>query len=266
MGLAFATVAFLLLLLPGVAARRFYFAEQFSKEFNRGSFNEEFLSAFVPAVGIHIALLGASRPLGVPGISLTDATALLSGAPTESSVRALDASLPWVTLYMLMSTFLGAGLGYVFGRSVRARQLDRKHKFFRFRNTWHYLFRAEVADFPRADFKLSDSEPSDLDFVLVDAVVGLGPDAVLYEGALVDYELGPQAQLATITLRDARRRVLRDDDDGQRERDARYYDIEGHLLVLRYADITSVNLKFYRLAYAYDETGQPVSVTMQPLR
>lgn len=268
MSLAVSSILFLVLLLPGVAFRLFYYAEEFSKEFQRASFAEQFLAAFVPALVIHGVCVGVvSWPWPFYDLDLRVLFDLASDGPSPASIENLRRNGLRVCGYIVITVALGALGGWLLRRRVREKGLDRSRKLFRYRNVWHYLFRGEVAQFPRADFDFERDAVEDVYAVTVNAVVEIAGGAYLYDGALVDYELDAEGQLAFLTLRDARRRRMEDDEGaasaiGGGAPRSRYYDVKGHLLTIRYDRMVNLNIAYWGLDLTLDEVGQPVEANL----
>ena len=83
---------------------------------------------------------------------------------------------------------------------MRNKKLDRTFKFFRFQNSWHYILKGELFDFPRAEIVLERDTVEDIELVFVDAVLEINGDAYLYDGILVDYELTRKIHLESNNL------------------------------------------------------------------
>ncbi|MEZ8028331.1 hypothetical protein [Enterovibrio norvegicus] len=73
-------------------------------------------------------------------------------------------------------------------------------------------------------------------------------DGVLYYGFLEDFYLDKDGQLDRLALSDVSRRTINDDDDNeQSDREQRYYPIKGDRLILKYGDISNVNIEYLYL-------------------
>lgn len=87
-----------------------------------------------------------------------------------------------------------------------------------------------------------------VDGVWVAATVDLGGHALLYQGLLADFELAEDGVLDRIVLSEASRRDISRDKAGQAApSDARFYAIDGDRLVLKYEQMTSLNIRYVTL-------------------
>ena len=96
----------------------------------------------------------------------------------------------------------------------------------------------------------------DVDGVYVSAVVDHSKDSYLYRGIVEDWTFDGEGNLETIALSNAHRRLMSQDrpqahteqPGAQIPPDSRYYRIHGDLLVLRYAEIKTLNLDYFTLS------------------
>jgi hypothetical protein len=85
----------------------------------------------------------------------------------------------------------------------------------------------------------------------------------LYRGIVSDFTFDRDGALDTVVLTDAHRRKLVDDRQegeppshvGPSEPDERYYEIRGDFLVLRYAEIRTLNLDYFAVTLAEGVPG-----------
>jgi hypothetical protein len=132
---------------------------------------------------------------------------------------------------------------------------------FRFHGApWYYTLSS--ADFPE-DMK---DRP---DAISVAGVVTVGGNSYVYQGFLDEYFLDEQGQLDRLVLKQAERRLLADDkylpeksalDNGLQEIaspfTSRFYPIEGEYFVLRYSEITTLNIRYVKFS---DDTAPEVA-------
>lgn len=268
MNVAASSLLILWLLLPAVAFRRGYYSGAFSKQYFTEGFGTLILRAFLLAVVLHT---GAFTALWASGVELAGAyptvlryvfsdgeTHLVAIAPRAWSLLALTGGLIPV----------GAVTGYLVHRVVRRWRLDRRFKSLRFRNYWHYVLRGEIREF--ADAKaLFPSRRKVIGYTFIDALAATSEGDVIYDGILVDYELGSDNEIQFLVLTGTRRRHLRADrptedvpiavEDAADEPaghmadeaaaagapvDPRYYDVYGDLFVLPGPTIKNYNVRY----------------------
>lgn len=122
------------------------------------------------------------------GVNLVLIGQILSGNQCDACYAQIQLNAGFIFIYNL-SILIFAGLsGFVGKQIVRKQKWDRKYKYFRFQNVWHYILTGEFFDFPRASFTISD-KVSAIEMVFVDALVETQEGTLLYNGILVDYEL-----------------------------------------------------------------------------
>jgi hypothetical protein len=159
----------------------------------------------------------------------------------------------------LVSLYAAAGVAGNLGhRAVRRLKLDHLTKTFRFDNYWYYMLTGEVLD-----FRENAGEGRSVDGVYFSAVVDHASGSYLYRGIVSDFTFDRDGALDTVVLTDAHRRKLVDDREereppphiGPSEPDERYYEIRGDFLVLRYAEIRTLNLDYFAVTLAESVPG-----------
>lgn len=247
MNIALSTIILFFFLLPGIIFRRFYYSEEFSKEFFRGTMFGVFISTFLPNLIIQIIWFFSVKSL----IDLSVVFNILSSSPTAETLENIEENASNILLYNL-SMFVFAGFfGYSLRKIVRYKKWDRKYKILRYQNEWHYIKSGEFFDFPRAEINLYKDDVKDIEFVFLSAVLEINGKSYLYDGAVVDYELNKTGGLATISILNAQRRVFSDDstvdEQGEKTGDNRnnYYPISGHILILKYEEMKNLNFSYY---------------------
>lgn len=267
MNIAFPALVVFLLLLPGVLLSYSYRRGFFQRSpVTLNPIREEISRGVVWALFIHPVALYV---LGLFG-KTPDATALLGlvlkQAPASLAVANEDHLLHWVAYLVginLVALLVGAG-AHTF---VRRRYLDLRYDWLRFNNEWHYLFSGEARIFAidqlERDFESIQAfiESDDLDFVFVSVVIEQGDGPILYWGTLSDFFFDANGVLESIVLEDAQRRRLNSEEDDVDSdaatpvNDDRFYPIRGNYLVIRYADVKTLNLEYLRIELPEEETG-----------
>jgi hypothetical protein len=251
MNIALSSLILFFLLIPGILFRRLYFSEEFSKQYIKESFFAIFFSSFIPSVFFH-SLWFFIFSFKFNLIRLDIFFNILSQNPSINSIENISNSFDWIIWYNSSLFLIAALSGFLLKKVIRNLKADRKYKFLRYKNTWHYILTGESFDFPRANVNLSDDNVEDIEFVFVDALIVVNDSSYLYDGILVDYELSNDDGLEFITIKNAKRRKIDadcsiDEDGNKSDNSKSYYPISGHMLVLKYSEIKNLNFSFYKL-------------------
>ncbi len=255
MSLAFSTIVLFILLLPGIAFRRLYYSEEFSQQYFRENFFLVFTATVVPSLVFQLAGYWIASWFSPPA-DLTVLAGLVSGG--EEAIAALgnvERHLGRIVCHQAVVIGLAGLLGYQSRKAIRALKWDRKYKLFRYQNSWHYILRGEIFDFPRADIDLLHDRVEEIEIVFVSAIQDTAAGTYLYDGILVDYQLTRSGGLLTLSLKAAKRRNLQDDapTGTPNDPDERYYPIRGNLLMLKYAELKNLNFTYYKLETVSEE-------------
>jgi hypothetical protein len=265
MDIALSTIIIFIFLLPGLTFRRFYFTEEFSKQYFKISFFELFIASFLPSFFFHFIWINLIKissyrvDLRIIGQILTS-----KDYPKEAFEN-IQENLIAIILYLITILVFAAFSGRFCKLFIRRNKLDRTRKIFRFQNSWHYVFTGEFFEFPRAAFDLIEDNVEDIEFFYIDALIQLNEGAVIYDGILVDYELSKEGGLDTITLKEVRRRFIKDDPSYRKNNGLDctefevesasngYYYIPGHILILPYEKILNFNISYYKIEKLAEE-------------
>jgi hypothetical protein len=251
MNIAFSSILILSTLIPGIIFRKTYYSEEFSKQYFKASFFGVLSSTLIPTIIFQIIfiLIFSFK------IDFEIILKILRGTIDESVIENI-ASYHWNILsYFLLLSIVSAFLGYLSKKIIRYTKFDRKIKIFRFQNSWHYILKGEIFDFPKANINLFNDEVEDIELIFIDALLEVNGQAIIYDGILVDYELSQNSSgLETISIKSAKRRCLTNDrikniDSSEYSTSNKddYYPINGHLLVLKYSDLKNLNFTYYKL-------------------
>jgi len=147
--------------------------------------------------------------------------------------------LYYCTFVMTVSFFVG----HLSRKLIRVLKFDRQYKLFRFSNDWYYLLSGEFLGFPEVP-----DHPEEVSFKLVNVLTNTGGEQLLYIGELIHYTLSDEGGLDNVVLKDAKRRLLQNDDA-----DDRYYNIPGRYITIPYKTIVNINIRYFYLADVTDE-------------
>lgn len=258
MNIALATLTLLIILYPGFLFRRFYYTEEFSKEYFKQSVTDLIFSSIVPGLFIHF--LGYLLFIkGRNEIDVVTVGTLLSGTSdpvkvTQAFKAVYDNSF-YIISYFIGVSLVGMAAGLLAKLIVRNLKLDRRFKLFRFQNEWHYIFSGEILDFPKVAGKAEDFDCS-----YVDVLIKTDQGTVIYTGLLADYILTREGGIDRIYLTETKRRFLKDDllngNEGTEEQinmtdDHRYYYLPGQFFIIPYNQIINMHITYYKVTLTH---------------
>lgn len=259
MSIALSTIVLFFLLIPGILFRRFYYSEEFSREYFKSTFFEVFISTIIPSLVFQLMWFFIARLTNFH-VDLNILSNLVSTSPLEATFRNVQDNSINILIYNI-TLFLFAGFsGYLSKQIIRNKKWDRTYKVFRYQNSWHYILKGEFLDFPRAQITLEKDSVEDIELIFVDTVLELGGVPYLYDGILVDYELASDGGLETISIKNAQRRKLSSDraidEEGTNSNNLdQYYPIDGHILLIKYSEMKNLNFSYLKL----EQTGEELT-------
>jgi hypothetical protein len=254
MNFAFPALLILLLVLPGVILRYFYFRGAWAESpFTITSFADEVGYGIAFALLLHLLWIRVVSWFGY-SVDLHAAFMLLIGTYGSNQghsayvIHSVTEHPGRIGAYFLALYLIAAGIGLGAHLLVRQRGWDRATTFLRFHNEWYYLLTGEAASFSEYKDIGEWSGMGGVGAVYLAAVIEQGATPYLYRGIVKGFYFDRNGCLDRIVLILAHRRRLQDDrDPGIDHRpvsDERYYDIAGHVLILRYSEIKTVNLEY----------------------
>jgi hypothetical protein len=258
MNIAFPALLVLLLVLPGITLRYTYLKGfwRWNSPVSFQTISDEVALSIVWSAVLHLIWYFLVTRLGFGKPDLKSILVFLVGGGTGRSddlrlaITATVESPLRIAGYFLSIILFSGFVGLLAHIAVRAWRLDRKTKALRFKNEWHYLLSGEVLEF--SEFQPFEREGI-VDGVYISAIVKHGRSDVLYRGIVADWLLDSKGELDRILMRRAHRRKLEDDrvpgqarnnDDPEYQGDPRYYDIEGEFFVIRYQEMTTINIEY----------------------
>jgi hypothetical protein len=251
MDFAVSTIFLVVLLLPGFILQTAYTKGfwRWNSPTSARSLTEQIPAAIILAAILHLAWASFSSWLGYP-INLAAVTMLLIGSYGHEE-KHFDSALGALAIYpyRIFWYFIGlysisAALGYISHSTVRKLRLDRSTRVLRFNNQWFYLLSGEITQFKEAP----ETYP-ELDGVLLTTIVHHEGGDYLYTGLVADFFFDTSGDLDRVLLRLVSRRKLSEDLDVNEEStpeaaDTRYYEIEGDYFVLRYGEMSTMNIDY----------------------
>jgi hypothetical protein len=156
--------------------------------------------------------------------------------------------------YLAVACLIGVVGGFSFRLFVRNLKWDRKHKFFRFKNHWHYLFSGELLDFPHIP-----GVPEEVDLKYLDVLVDTDEGSILYSGYLSEYNLNTNGGIDSIYLTKAKRRFLKQDGE-----ENCHYEMPGEFFVIPFQQIKNLHITYYSVEPIRDQLRKELEVTETP--
>ena len=255
MNIALATLFLLILLYPGFIFRRFYYTEEFSREYFKQTITDLLVAAILPSALLHILgyylFISHRYNLNIATIG-TLLSGTSDGAKVTAAFQNIYSNAGKIVVYFICISLLAALLGLLCKYIVRKAKLDRRFKLFRFQNEWHYIFSGEILDFPRVP-----GDASDISIRYIDALVKSDQGTIIYTGILADYVLSKDGGIDRIYLTNVKRRYLRDDKLNQpqenNDNDGRYYHLPGQFFIIPYTQIVNLHITYYKIEVTDDE-------------
>lgn len=223
-----------ILIVPGIIFKRFFFQGAFSGQFNTGIFADRIITSLFWGILVQIiSILTFSRIINV---SYQDWREMLQNL----YLNVVDNKLPNVTpdqllnvlFYAVYSVVLAAALGFFFFKVIRLLGLDLKLPAFRFLNQWHYYFKGEILRTP--EFKMTGRGKvlsTEVDLMLKDN----DGKSNLFSGLLTQYTLNTKNELDTIYLTGASR--FSQSLSGMKQ-------IPGDIFIIPFSTVQNMNIRY----------------------
>lgn len=234
-GLTIFSIAYVVILIvPGIIFKRFYFQGAFSRQFNSGLFADRLITSLFWGILVQIiSLLSYSRIINIRYEEFKAKTLLIYKNILTNNLPDLSFSQLLNTLfYAIFSVFLAAMLGFLCYKLIRFFKLDLKLPAFRFANHWHYYFKGEIlqteefGNSPRG--KVISTE---VDVMIRDE----NGKSNLFSGLLTQYTLNQQNELDTLYLTGSNRfsKSL-----------GRTKNIPGDIFIIPYNTVQNLNVRY----------------------
>jgi hypothetical protein len=211
-------------------------------------FTSETVKSLILAIFLHTIWFQCAKILSTISIDYHVFLTLFTAARGDLLETAINKAADHMSLIItyLMTIYIGSYLlGMTAQKLIIKYKLDRRHflsEFFRFDTPWFYLFKGY------------NDEGDGADFVKLAVTVSQVEATYLYYGILEDFFLTDSGNLDRIVLSSVVRRQLVADEfipgevtDHSIREEQRFYEISGDRLVLKYADISSLNIEYYKI-------------------
>jgi len=252
MEFAVSAIFLIVLLLPGFILQTAYTKGfwRWNSPTSNHSLSEQIPAGIVLAGVLHVVWCAIAVALGHQ-INLQAIFMLLTGtyghdeAHFDAAVSELTNNASRITFYFASLYLFAASIGYLLHFAVRRLRLDKTTRIFRFNNHWFYLLSGEIAQFADSPIQIDD----EIDGLWLTTVVHHSDADYVYKGVVTDFFYDREGNLDRVYLTVAARRKLADDRQGEEigsaESESRYYPIEGDYLVLRYAEMSTINIDYF---------------------
>lgn len=188
------------LIIPGVIFKRFYFYDEFSKQFSiREPLYNTLFYAIIP--GIVVQIVGYVIYSSVHNqvdivLCINSIKAIFSKeVGTNNHLSILNnTNINFLFYHQISVCMLALVLGFSLSRLIRFFKLDRKTRILRFKNEWYYIFSGEILEFKKfrthfSNVQFSNIIEGDQFLTHIDVAIDAPNGFEFYSGFLVDYAL-----------------------------------------------------------------------------
>ncbi|MBD8084089.1 hypothetical protein [Chryseobacterium caseinilyticum] len=254
MNIAFTTIIVFIILAPGFLARIAYHSSKLSVSNPNKNIVNELTLSIIPALIIQIAGIFLVNTFSDFLIDFQTLGHLILGATNNNAIgnnfKKIDEFKYQIFFYNLFVFSFAFFSGYIIRRLVRITKADRKIRYFRFSNKWHYIFSGECLDFPDVPDNYENITEK-----IVNVLCKVNGKNVLYTGTLFNYFIDANGNLEAVHLKFPIRRLLEDDDEEDYHK--KYYEIESRYLVIPNNDIININFRYFNLVEVNEQDLTP---------
>lgn len=244
--IAFLSLIYLLLAVPGFLYRSFYHSGEFTRNLLPRSWTDEIGKAILYSVPFHalwIAIFQWCQHLGVfhYSMSLETFVRLMAAEYADSDysfhsiiVRIYE-NMAYVTFYYLAVLITAVMAGIMFRKIVWERELDVKQPWLRYRSEWLYkiMGRGALKDVPFKDTEAWIDILSEQD-------TSVPGRAMLYRGLAAGYTTEDNGALRDLILTDVKRTDGEKNDAGE----VRWRRVPGRFFVMSYSKVQNMNITY----------------------
>ncbi|MCK4343901.1 MAG: hypothetical protein KAX05_01340 [Bacteroidales bacterium] len=240
MNIAFITILFLWISVPGIILRRSYLSSNFSIRYISKSPVEEIFWTIIPSLILHAVCYLIIRNITKYDINFSYLGYLISGISDPVTIEPLfqniKSNIGPILLYNIPLMVLAFILGHGARTIVRSFSLDIIFNFLTFSNKWHYLFTREYLD-----FEYGRKKHKKIDFIILDCLTNIGNHSVIYTGMLDEYHLAKDGGLDRIIIKYPRKKIFNYNKESEKK------DIDGLYLVIPYNKILNLNIRYFEI-------------------
>jgi hypothetical protein len=253
MNIAFTTILLFIILAPGFLARNAYNSSKLSiNDTNRNLVNDLTWS-IIPSLTLHTLFIYVIQNFSSYYIDFEQLGNLILGVTVsnkaELSFKQLGDFKYAIFFYNLLLFPFSFIVGYGFRELVRYWEIDRKIRYFRFSNKWHYIFSGECLDFPDVPDRYEEITDK-----IINILCKVNGKSVLYTGEFFNYYIDCKGDLEAVHLRSPIRRYLEKDST----EDQNYYVIPSRYLVIPNSEIININFRYFALEEVEEPTAEEI--------
>ncbi|WP_179022198.1 hypothetical protein [Winogradskyella forsetii] len=242
MNIAFTSVIIFVILAPGFLFRLAYKSSKLSVNNPERNLLNDLTWAILPAFILHILFIFFLELVSKYYVNFEQLGNLIAGAKTddkiESSFSQIKEFLYPIFFYNLAIFSFAIITGYQGRKLIRKHKWDRKYRYLRFSNKWHYIFTGECLDFP--DVPDHFDEITDK---IINVLCSVNGENILYTGEYFNYYIDKDGNLEAIHLKYPIRKYLKKNDTTENSN----YEIESRYLVIPNSDIVNINFRYLSL-------------------
>jgi hypothetical protein len=242
MNIAFTTILLFIILAPGFIARGAYNSSKLSVNDTNKNIVNELTWSIIPSLTLHTLFIAIVHNTSNYFIDFQQLGNLILGVTSsnkaEESFKQLGEFKYAIFLYNLILFTFSFFTGYLFRELIRKFEIDRKIRYFRFSNKWHYIFTGECLDFEDVPDKYEEITDK-----IINILCKVNGKSVLYIGEYFNYYIDSKGDLEAVHLRNPIRRYL----DNDNSTDMDYYVIPSRYLVIPNSDIININFRYFSL-------------------
>ncbi|AGA76720.1 hypothetical protein [Echinicola vietnamensis] len=240
MNIAFTTILIFLLLAPGFLARIAFFSSKVSIRDRNKNLINELTWSIIPSLTIHIIAITLIEFFTNYEIDFNQLGHLILGVTDKNAINKNFGQLKqylYPIFFYNLSVFSSSILmGYSLQKVIRKYGFDRRLRYLRFSNKWHYIFTGECLDFPDV--------PDDYEEItdkIINVLCKVNEKTILYTGEYFNYYIDNHGDLEAVHLKYPIRRYLENDANDKNK----YYSIESRYLVIPSSEIININFRYF---------------------
>ncbi|WP_026631099.1 hypothetical protein [Dyadobacter alkalitolerans] len=225
-----------LLIVPGVVLKRFYFQGHFTKEFGIGIFADRLITSIFLGILVQIvSFLILGKIYGFTFETIKKPASSAYQSVTTAKFQEVTSQYLWVAFgYLITSLVVAAALGQIAHMLVRTLRLDSRFSLLRFNNQWYYFFKGDIIY--SKNFKSLPKGKVIETYVDIILNIEEGGKHKMVSGFLSDYAISSKTgELETIFLTDAKRFS---------SSKGEAIGIPGHCFIVPYNKVLDLNVRY----------------------
>lgn len=242
MNIAFTSILIFIILAPGFLSKIAFNSSKLSVKNPNKNILNELTWSIIPSLSIHIVAIFTIETITNYYVDFKQLGNLILGVTDNNKVDESFIQLRkflYPIFYYNFTVFTTSFfIGYFTRRLVRFYGIDRKIRYFRFTNKWHYIFTGECLDFEDVPDNFNE-----IDNKIINVLCKVNGKNILYTGEYFNYYIDNNGDLEAIHLKYPIRRYLENDDADN----SKYYEIESRYLVIPMNDIININFRYFSL-------------------